>query len=179
MGGTRRCQTRPVQPCRLVLVRHAQAAAGPVDAERPLTERGVRQAAAIGSWLARSGLTPDRVLLSPARRAVQTWEQAGAALGPGLRPIVDGRVWDNTVPALLTAIRETPEDVRTLAVVGHAPSVGELAAVLDDGRGSATARSDVEAGFPPGGVAVLLLATPFAAIGPGGATLGDVALPAG
>ncbi|MEX5718235.1 SixA phosphatase family protein [Geodermatophilus maliterrae] len=166
-------------PRRLVLIRHAQAAAGPVDAERPLTERGARQAAAIGSWLAQSGLAPDRVLLSPARRAVQTWEQAGAALGPGLHPIVDERIWDNTVEALLTAVRETPEDVRTLAVVGHNPSVGELARVLDDGRGDRAARGDLDAGFPAGGVAVFLLATPLAGVQPGAATLSDVTVPAG
>ncbi|SDC49373.1 phosphohistidine phosphatase [Geodermatophilus telluris] len=168
-----------MQPHRLVLVRHAQAAAGPVDAERPLTDRGAQQAAGIGAWLARSGLEPDRVVLSPARRAVQTWERAATALGPDPRPVVDERVWDNTVPALLAVLGEVPEDVRTLAVVGHAPSVGELAATLDDGRGDPAARSDVRAGFPAGGVAVLLLATPWSALGPGGATLGEVALPVG
>src|SRR3954453_9424386 len=68
--------TRRVQPRRLVLVRHAQAAQGEVDADRTLTERGARQAAAIGAWLAQTGLIPDRVVVSPARRAQQTWELA-------------------------------------------------------------------------------------------------------
>ena len=72
-----------MQPRRLLLVRHAQAAAGPVDAERPLTKRGALHAAAIGSWLAQAGLVPDRVLVSPARRALQTWERANTSLVPG------------------------------------------------------------------------------------------------
>ena len=173
----RGCQTRLVQPRRLLLVRHAKAADGPVDADRPLTERGARRAAAIGAWLTQAGLVPDRVLVSPARRAVQTWERAGAALVPGLRPTVDARIYDNTVEALLAAIRETPEDVQTLAVVGHNPSVGELAGVLDDSQGSPAARRDVDAGFRTGGVAVFLLATPFAAIAPGAATLSDFTVP--
>jgi phosphohistidine phosphatase len=166
-----------VQPRRLLLVRHAKAADGPVDADRPLTERGGRHAAAIGDWLTQAGLVPDRVLVSPARRAVQTWERAGAALVPDLHPMVDARIYDNTVEALLAAIRESHEDVRTLAVVGHNPSIGELVGVLDDGQGSPAARRDVDAGFRTGGVAVFLLPTPFAAIAPGTATLSDFTVP--
>jgi phosphohistidine phosphatase len=166
-----------VQPRRLLLVRHAKAAGGAVDADRPLTGQGARDAAAIGTWLAQAGLVPDRVLVSPARRAVQTWERAGAALVPGVRPILDPRIHDNTVEALLAAVRETPEDVRTVAVVGHNPSVGELAGILDDGQGSPAARRDLDAGFPTGGVAVFSLAEPFAAIAPGAATLSDFSVP--
>ena len=160
-----------MQQRRLLLVRHAHAAAGPVDAERPLTERGERDATALGTWLAQAGLVPDRVLVSPARRAVQTWERAGGALAPDLQPVVDQRIHDNTVEALLAAVRETPEDVRTLAVVGHNPSVGALVGVLDDGAGDPVARDGLGAGFPPGGVAVFVLATPFEALAPGTATL--------
>lgn len=166
-----------MQPHRLLLVRHAEAAAGPVDAERSLTDRGARHAAAIGSWLAQAGLVPDRVVVSPARRAAQTWEQARASLAPDVEPVVDGRVYDNTVEALLAAVRESSEDVQTLVVVGHNPSVGELARVLDDGRGSPPARRDATAGFPAGAVAVFSLAVPLAAVRPGAATLVDVRVP--
>src|SRR5919202_2659209 len=93
------CQTRPVQPRRLLLIRHARAAGGPVDSERPLTAEGVQQAAALGAWLEHAGLVPDRVLVSPARRAVQTLEQAGAALSSGKMPIGDARIHDHTVDA--------------------------------------------------------------------------------
>ena len=166
-----------MQQRRLLLIRHARAAGGPVDSERQLTEEGMQQAAAIGSWLVQAGLVPDRVLVSPARRAVQTWEQASAALVSGLRPIVDARIHVNTVDALLAAIREIPEDALTGAVVGHNPSVGELAGVLDDGRGDPVARRKVEAGFPAGGVAVFDLAVPFTAVGPDAATLSDFRVP--
>jgi phosphohistidine phosphatase len=171
--------TRPVHPRRLVLVRHAQAANGPVDAERPLTDRGARQAAAVGTWLQQAGLTPGAVLLSPARRARQTWEQAGAQLSPDLLPVVDQRIHDNTVAALLAAVRDTPEEVRVLAVVGHNPSIGELAAGLDDGQGDPTAREQVGVGFPAGGVAVFDLGTPFAALEPGTARLHSFTVPGG
>lgn len=164
-------------PRRLLLVRHAKAADGAVDAERPLTERGTRQATAMGSRLEQAGLAPDRVLVSPARRAAQTWELASAQLGTAPQPIVDERIYDNTVEALLAAIRETPDDVRTVAVVGHNPSIGELTHVLDDGEGSPTARHDADAGFPTGAVAVFDLTTPFGEVQPGTATLNDFAVP--
>jgi phosphohistidine phosphatase len=166
-----------VPPRRLLLVRHAQAAAAPVDAERPLTQGGVRQAAAIGAWLARAGLAPDRVLVSPARRARQTWAQASAALGAGPPPTVDGRIYDNSVEALLAVIRETAEDVGLLALVGHNPSIAELAGSLDSGRGDPAARRALEAGFRAGGVAVFDLASPFPAVSPGGATLTAFTVP--
>ncbi|MGY1594196.1 SixA phosphatase family protein [Geodermatophilus sp. SYSU D00708] len=153
---------------RLVLVRHAEAAHAAVDADRPLTEHGSRAAAAIGAWLRRTGLVPDRVLVSPARRAAQTWEQAGAA-APS--PVVDLRIYGNSVAALLAAVRETPDDVATLALVGHNPSIQGLAALLDDGNGSPPARRGLEAGFRAGGVAVLDLDVPWADLAPGAASL--------
>jgi phosphohistidine phosphatase len=162
---------------RLVLIRHAEAASGPVDVERSLTGQGKRRAAAIGAWLQRAGLVPDAVLVSPARRAVQTWEQAGGVLAPGLRPDVDGRIHDNTVESLLAAVRDTAEDIGTLVVVGHNPAVGEVTGALDDGRGSPAARRGAEAGFPAGGVAVFDLPGAFADVAPGTATLADFTVP--
>jgi phosphohistidine phosphatase len=166
-----------VQSRRLLLVRHAKAADGPVDAERPLTEQGARQAEGIGAWLARTGLVPERVLVSPARRAEQTWERASAALGSSPPPVADARIFDNTIEALLSVVRETPGEITTLAVVGHNPSVGELARDLDDGTGDASARRDIGAGFPAAGVAVFRLEGPFAAIAPGAATLDHFTAP--
>jgi phosphohistidine phosphatase len=166
-----------MQPRRLLLIRHAKAAHAAVDADRPLTDRGARQAAAIGAWLKRSAFVPDRVVVSPARRAAQTWRLAAAPLAPDLPPIVDARIYDNTVETLLATIRDTPADVQTVAVVGHNPSIGSLASILDGGQGSAAARRDIETGFPTGGVAVFTVATPFDAVAAGGATLTDFAVP--
>jgi phosphohistidine phosphatase len=166
-----------MQPSRLLLIRHAQAAGGTVDADRPLTEPGARHAAAIGAWLTGAGVVPARVLVSPARRAVQTWEQAGTALAGEPQPIVDPRIYDNTVEALLEVLRDTPEDLGTVVLVGHNPSVRELAGVLDDGDGPDAARQALDAGFPPGGVAVFDLGVPFSGIAPGTATLRDLTVP--
>lgn len=166
-----------MQPRRLLLIRHATAAEGPIDADRPLTGSGVRHAAAIGSWLERAGLVPDRVLVSPARRAAQTWEHAGGHLLPGPQQVRDPRIYDNTVDKLLATIREAPDDARIVAVVGHNPSIGELALALDDGGGSPEARRAVDRGFPTGAVAVFVLPGSFAATEPGAATLSSFEVP--
>jgi phosphohistidine phosphatase len=166
-----------VLPRRLVLVRHAQAAHAPADRERPLSESGAQAATAIGSWLERAGVVPNRVLVSPALRAAQTWERAAAALGADLPPTLDQRIYDNTVEAVLSAITETPDDVSTLVVVGHNPSVGELAFALDDGDGDRAAREDLHAGFPTGAVAVFELGTSFAELAAGAATLTEFEVP--
>ncbi|WP_448616847.1 SixA phosphatase family protein [Modestobacter sp. URMC 112] len=166
-----------MEPRRLVLVRHAQAADAPVDADRPLTGLGSRRAAAIGTWLEQSGLVPDHVVVSPARRAGQTWEQASRELPQSPQPTVDGRVYDNTVEAVLAAVHDVPDEVGTLVVVGHNPSIGELAMALDDGSGDPVARREVGAGFPTGGVAVFTLSTPFDAAEPATARLDQFTVP--
>ena len=159
-------------PHRLVLVRHAEAGSAVVDADRQLTKRGRREAAAVGRWLAGTGTVPDRVIVSPARRARQTWDRAAEALDGTPPPDVDERVYENAVDTVLAAVRETAEDVGTLVVVGHNPSLGSLARVLDpDGPG------DLRAGFPPGAAAVFELGVPFGGVGEGTATLAGVRLP--
>jgi phosphohistidine phosphatase len=162
---------------RILLIRHAKAGKAATDVERPLTGRGERQATSIGSWLGDAGLAPDQAFVSPARRAAQTWDLASAKLAQRPTTVVDDRIYDNTVEALLAVLADTPDDVSTMAVVGHNPSIGQLAYDLDDGEGSAAARRDLEAGFPTGTVAVFTLATPFGELGPGTATLTDFRTP--
>ena len=159
---------------RLVLVRHAEAGPAVVDADRQLTERGGREASAVGRWLAGVGVVPDRVVVSPARRARQTWDRAAEALGPVVPAIVDERIYDGTPETVLAVVRATAAEVGTLVVVGHNPSLGHLAAVLDPDRPDV-----LRTGFPPGSTAVFQLGRPFAQAEPGLARLADVRLPGG
>jgi phosphohistidine phosphatase len=158
---------------RLVLVRHAEAGAAVVDRDRPLTERGMRQAEAAGAWLARKGVVPDRVLVSPARRTLQTWDRVRVALPTAPERVVDERIYDNTVEGLFELVRETDE-VQGLVLVGHNPAVAQLVGVLDDGAGSEPARGRRVGGFPPASIALFDVGTPFSVLGPGSATLVDL-----
>jgi phosphohistidine phosphatase len=118
------------------------------------------------------------VVVSPALRARQTWERAAASPVLDGPPTVDERIYENTVEAVLAAITETPEDVRTLVVVGHNPSLGELASALDDGQGDPGARRSLQAGFPTGAVAVFEVGASFGELEPGAATLSAFEVPA-
>jgi phosphohistidine phosphatase len=108
----------------LLVLRHAKAApgGGTPDIERSLTERGRRDAEAAGEWLRGRGLTPDLVLCSTAARTRETLERL--AVPAPVR--YESQIYANDADALLTLVRETDDDVRTLLLVGHNPSVHQL-----------------------------------------------------
>lgn len=126
-----------VERC-LILVRHADAASNGADLHRPLSERGRGDAAAIGRWLA-ANAAPDLVVVSPARRAQQTWDLAAAQLEDPPPVSTDTRIYDNTVDDIIDVIRECPASATGLAVVGHNPSMQALSG----------------AGFPTASLAVI------------------------
>jgi phosphohistidine phosphatase len=159
---------------RLVLIRHSKAADGPYDIDRRLAPRGERDARAIGAILTDLDISPDRVVVSPAVRARQTWEGTRVEMTNAIEMIVDERIYDNEVDALLAVVRDTPDAVRTLVLVGHNPSFAELATDLDDGDGdpvSSAARQELQDGFATSGVAVFEPAGEWSDLAPGTATL--------
>jgi phosphohistidine phosphatase len=164
---------------RLVLIRHSKAVPGDVDHERPLADRGFRDAAALGRWLAEAGVEPERVVVSTATRASQTWECAADALGSTARVVPDSEVYVNTVEALLAIVHRTPADVTTLVLVGHNPSMAELAFELDDGSGDEAARAELDRSYPTSGVACFDVPVKWERLGPGGATVTAFATPRG
>lgn len=155
----------------LVLIRHAKAANGEIDIERPLAPRGLSDAVEIGRWLAAHAVSPDRVFVSPSRRTVQTWAQASSVLSIGVDPHSDPRIYDNTVTALMSVLQQTPEPVQTVVLVGHNPSISELALAFDDGLGDVAARRELARGFPTSGVAIFAVRTGWAELGPQAAML--------
>ena len=158
----------------LLVLRHAKAAGEPGvnDIERPLTGGGRRDASAAGRWLLSRGVTPDWVLCSSARRAIQTWEQISAALGaaaPGSDAVsFEPRLYDAGAQDLLDLVNEQPDDAQTLLTVGHNPASGQLAALL-------TGRSGIA--FPACALAVIRLGESWAAATPGGGELADLWIP--
>jgi phosphohistidine phosphatase len=117
----------------LVILRHAKAdrAEGLADAERPLTDRGHADAAAAGAWLVQSGLLPDLVLCSPARRTRETWH--GVALGLPAAPEVryEPALYAASARTLLAAVRTSAPEAATVLLIGHNPGLSDLSATLD------------------------------------------------
>jgi phosphohistidine phosphatase len=147
----------------LLLLRHAKSYwdSDLDDAERPLNDRGRREAKTIGAILSERGWRPDLVLCSPAVRARQTWSGAvegGAAAG---EVRVEESIYAAAPDTLQGLIRRTPESVGTLALVGHAPGLPELAERLTAGVESPAAERMREK-YSTAGLAVLGLTGPWA-----------------
>jgi len=116
----------------LVVVRHAKSdwSSAVPDDERPLAERGRRDAPAIGTWLAEHVERVDLVVCSPAKRARQTWQLAAAGLDPEPPVRFDDRIYTAEPGGLLGVIDELPDEAGTVALVGHNPSLTDLVSLL-------------------------------------------------
>ncbi|HEX5994254.1 MAG TPA: histidine phosphatase family protein [Jiangellales bacterium] len=123
----------------LVLVRHAKSAwpDGVPDHDRPLSERGRRDAPALGRWLREQGIVADLAVVSTARRARETFELAAAELDPAPKPLITDSMYGASTGDLLDTVRELPAAVSVALLIGHNPGIGTLAAVLDEQAGSA------------------------------------------
>lgn len=94
------------------------------DLERSLTAKGERQAKRMAAWLNRQLPATTRILVSPARRALQTAD----ALERKYK-IVQALAPDGTVTGLLEAVR-WPGAREPVLVIGHQPTLGQTAAYL-------------------------------------------------
>jgi phosphohistidine phosphatase len=102
---------------------------------------------------ARIGLAADLVLVSPARRAQQTWERVAPGVGAGLVR-TEAAIYEATVETLLDLVRGTPGEVRSLLLVGHDPGFHQLAASLA-GDGVEEELTALRSKYPTGALATL------------------------
>ncbi|MFD4320685.1 SixA phosphatase family protein [Streptomyces sp. NPDC058548] len=171
------------RPRRLLVLRHAKSAwpKGVADQDRPLGPRGLRDAPAVGSFLAGAGGLPDLVLCSPARRAHDTWELAAAELDRAVPTRHDPRLYGADGPELLDVLQGVSDEVGTLLLVGHNPGLEDLILLL--AAGAAGADEDlldrVRTKFPTSAVAVLTWSGTWNDLRPGAALLTDLAIPRG
>jgi phosphohistidine phosphatase len=142
---------------RLILFRHAKAERsqpGERDIARPLVEQGRKDVARIGAYMATHGLIPDRVLVSPAVRSVETWKSASVPFRPAPATATIERLYDANAHTLLAIVRDVPASVHTLLIVGHNPGLHELALMLI-ASGDIEAREQLSEKLPTSGLVVL------------------------
>lgn len=112
----------------LILWRHAEAEPGEPDLERALTAKGQKQARRMADWLTSQLADSCRILVSPARRTLQTAEPLGRKfkivpdLAPGAEPedVLKAANW--------------PAGKESVLIVGHQPTLGQVAALLMAGE---------------------------------------------
>jgi len=115
----------------LFLIRHAKSGwddAALSDRERPLADRGRRDAPKMGRRLAERNVKPDLIMSSPAMRALATAELIARTLDYKLKDIVvNDRLYAGQADDLLDVIRELGNKLERVMLVGHNPELTELA----------------------------------------------------
>jgi phosphohistidine phosphatase len=115
----------------LLLVRHAKSSwddAATPDKDRPLSNRGKRDAPKMGERLAKRGVKPELILSSPARRALDTAKIIAKELDYKLgRVVVDDRLYAVDADELLRVIGRLDDELECVMLFGHNPELTELA----------------------------------------------------
>ena len=110
----------------LILWRHAEAedANGKPDTERELTKSGRKQAERMARWLRPLADERWRILVSPAKRTLQT-------VKPLEREFEESKaVGLDATPSSILEAAGWPDAKGPVLVVGHQPTLGEVAALL-------------------------------------------------
>lgn len=116
----------------LLIMRHGEASdAASSDFERRLTKHGRASAKATGNELQQRKLLVDGVITSSAFRAVETTHAVLGALHFPLERVAYERIlYEQSVDTMLDLLSVTDSLANTLYIVGHNPSVSELATKL-------------------------------------------------
>lgn len=162
----------------LYLLRHAKSdwsAPGLADRDRPLAPRGVRAATAMRAHLDAAGVRPEIVYCSPAVRTRETLAAVIGALGDP-RVDFDASLYGGGPDTVLDLVRTEAGDAASVMVVGHNPTMAQLALWL--AAPDPAGRWDrVSAKYPTGALATLRFDGPWAKLSPGAAHLAAFTTP--
>jgi phosphohistidine phosphatase len=157
----------------LLVLRHAktQSDAPAGDHARELTERGHRNAAAMGAYIHNLTGTPDVIITSDATRARQTAEIVASAVDFTGPLTTEPRIYAAELDTLLAVVRRIPDTVHSALIIGHNPGFEELAEALAGDQ-------DEKIRLPTSGLALLELdVESWDAVREGAGRLREVATP--
>jgi len=118
----------------LILWRHADAEPGEPDLHRKLTAKGEKQARRVAEWLHKRLPQSAKVYVSPARRAQQT-AQALVEISPHTLRTLDD-IGPGASAADVIAAADWPRSKTAVVIVGHQPTLGQVASELLSGTSS-------------------------------------------
>lgn len=118
----------------LYLVRHAKSSwevSGISDAERPLIPKGIKKTGKVIDFLNKRGTLAGLIISSPAVRALETAKLVAAGIGyPPERIRIEQGIYDSTVTRMLDLVYAVSNDIESLMIVGHNPTITEVANVF-------------------------------------------------
>jgi phosphohistidine phosphatase len=165
---------------RLFILRHAKSSwddPGLADHERPLAPRGRRAVEAIAAHVNAEGITPELVLCSSSRRTRETLE--GVAVGG--EHVIEPDLYGATCEEVLERLHRVPDEVSSVMVVGHNPTLQALVIRLANGDGDAgnngSGLADVRRKFPTGALATLTFDGAWQELSPRSARLASYVRP--
>jgi len=116
---------------RLYLLRHAKSSweePGGSDMERPLLDKGIKKTRKVIRFLKDRGIKIDLMISSPAERAFQTALLVAAGIGYQEDKIqVERKIYDGYYDRILDLIYATSNEIDSLMIIGHNPSITNLA----------------------------------------------------
>ncbi|MCS7074215.1 MAG: histidine phosphatase family protein [Bacteroidia bacterium] len=118
----------------LYLIRHAKSSwDNPLlsDFERPLNERGLRDAPIMGKRLAEKNIYPDLLISSPAVRTLTTARLLAAEIQyPGDKILEIKELYDASLTTFLRVLENLPDEYREVMIVAHNPTVSNVCMYL-------------------------------------------------
>jgi phosphohistidine phosphatase len=157
----------------LLILRHAKSAwddAAIPDRDRALSARGRRAAGVMREVMRDLGLAPDMVMVSSSKRTLETLE----VLEPwDDTPLIEPMdvLYLATESQLLATLRQVPETVRSVLLIGHNPGLHDLALGLAAGRPIGDAMRSIAKGYPTGALSEFSLVGPWGEIARGSCRL--------
>mgnify|MGYP000682784744 CR=1 FL=1 len=115
----------------LYLIRHAKSSwdnPGLRDINRPLNERGLRDAPQMAQLLVKKGLRPDLLVSSPAKRALTTALIFAEVFGIADEAVIRNQdIYEADPRDILLVVSRLPATAHTVLLFGHNPTFTDLA----------------------------------------------------
>jgi phosphohistidine phosphatase len=147
----------------LIIMRHAKAEpfGEKGDRDRELTEKGLKQAKAVGKGLESLGLMPDQISCSSVVRARQTLGRMLKTFGDD--PVVNYRVslYEGGVQSVFDELAHVKSKSHVFLVVGHEPTVSISAQWLASADSDAERLDLLHLGLSPASIVILGSNKPF------------------
>ena len=136
----------------LILLRHAKSdyPIGVSDVQRPLSPRGQRDAGAAGIWLRAAIPMIDEVIVSPARRAQETWTLVAEHI-QAAHVRTDARIYTDWGERLGDVVSALDPRALTAMIVGHNPGIEDFALSLCR-EGAVSACERIRSKYPTAGI---------------------------
>ncbi|MCB0742717.1 MAG: histidine phosphatase family protein [Ignavibacteriae bacterium] len=120
----------------LYLLRHAKSSwedGNLSDFDRPLNERGLRDAPIMGEILKNKIEQPELIISSSAKRAITTAEIIANSFNYDINKIIkEEKIYHSVVSDLMRIIYETPNTIERLMLFGHNPTFTLVVNYLSD-----------------------------------------------